>query len=223
MSNEKIVIGPGWELLEMMKRTLLAIAAIVTAGITSAQAGPATLSFGAENGGVAQLNYYGLANYNVSQGSVDLIGNGYFDAYTGNGLYVDLAGSTGQFGALTTKAIFAPGTYNVSLSLGGPIYNGITDGANVSWGQGPGLDFTLTGLTIADYAFSVTLLNPEAFTISDLGLSGNGNIGSTLFGFNVSPAERVSIDRVPEPVTMSLFGAGLVGAFAARRRRKSKD
>ena len=202
----------------MIKRTLLAAIVLAAAGITSAQAGPAYLSFGAENGGVGQLNYSGFANFNVSQGSVDLIGNGFFDAYSGNGLYVDMAGTTNQFGALTTKAIFAPGTYNVGLSLGGPIYSGITDGVNVSWGEGLGLDFTLAGLATADYNFTVTLLNPEVFTISDLALSGNGNIGSTLFGFNVARATAV-----PEPVTVSLFGAGLVGALAARRRRKSRQ
>src|SRR5258708_1434872 len=161
----------------MIKRTMLAIAAFALAAISGAQAGPAYLSFGAENGGVPQLNYFGFANYNVSQGSVDLIGSGYFDAYPGNGLYVDLAGTTNQFGALTTKAIFAPGTYHVGLSLGGPIYAGISDGANVSWGQGPGLDFTLAGLATSDYNVNVTVLSPDAFTIGDLGQSGNAYIG----------------------------------------------
>jgi len=36
-------------------------------------------------------------------------------------------------------------------------------------------------------------------------------------------AWSVGIDppaQVPEPVTMSLFGAGLAGAFIARRRKK---
>ena len=199
----------------MIKKFALTIIALAAFGASSAYAGPMTLSFGAENGGSGVLNYGGFANFNVTKGSVDLIGNGFFDAYPGNGLYVDLAGSTNQFGALTTKAIFAPGTYTINLSLGGPIYNGITDGANVSWGEGPGLDFTLAGLATSDYAFNATLLNSEAFTITDLGLSGNANIGSTLFGFQVSRATAV-----PEPFTLSLFGAGLAGAIATRRRKK---
>ena len=197
-----------------MTKSFLAALALILAGATGAQAGPTYLSFGADNGGSAQLNYSGFSSFNVSKGSVDLIGNGYFDAYPGNGLYVDLAGSTGQFGALTTKTIFGPGTYNIGLSLGGPIYAGITDGANVSWGEGPGLDFTLAGLTEGNYGFSVTLLNPEAFTISDLGLSGNPNIGSTLFGFSVTRSTAV-----PEPFTLSVFGIGLAGAIASRRRK----
>lgn len=205
----------------MMKKIILAAIAAVAVSVSSAQAGPALLSFGAENGGNPQLNYGGFANYHVTQGSVDLIGNGAWDSYPGNGLYVDLAGSTGQFGALTTNTIFAPGTYHVGISLGGPIYSGITDGANVSWGQGPGLDFTLAGLATADYNFNVTLLNAESFTISDLGLSGNANIGSTLFGFQVTRAVNLdTLDRVPEPVTLSLFGTGLAGAIAMRRRKK---
>src|SRR5882757_8374032 len=119
----------------MIKKLVVAAIAFAAVGISGAQAGPAYLSFGAENGGAGMLNYTGFSNYNVTTGSVDLIGNGSFDNYPGNGLYVDLAGSTGEFGAITTKAIFAPGNYHIGLSLGGPIYSGNTDGANISWGE----------------------------------------------------------------------------------------
>ncbi len=205
----------------MIRKIIFAAALMAVGAGTAAQASPAILSFGSENGGVPQLNYYGFANFNVSEGSVDLIGNGYFDAYPGNGLYVDLAGSTNQYGALTTKTVYAAGTYNIGLSLGGPIYDGITDGAVVSWGEGSTSDLMLSGLAENDYNFSVTLLNPEAFTIADVGLSGNANIGATLFGFQVTPLELdARRDPVPEPLTLSIFGAGLAGAAALRRRRK---
>jgi hypothetical protein len=71
-----------------------------------------------------------------------------------------------------------------------------------------------------DYNFDVTLLNPETFTIADLGLSGNANIGATLFGFEVTPAFSPNVAPVPEPVTLSLFGAGFAGIAAMRRRKK---
>lgn len=202
-----------------MKRLLLA-ATLLALGSTALQASPTYLSFGSENGGAPQLNYYGFANFDVSQGSVDLIGNGYFDAYPGNGLYVDLAGSTNQYGALTTKTIFSPGTYDIGLSLGGPIYSGITDGAVISWGEGSSGNFILSGLTEDNYNFLVTLTQPEAFTIADLGLSGNANIGSTLFGFHVDRA-RNAPDPVPEPITLMVFAGGLLGALAMRRKSKA--
>ncbi|HKD47186.1 MAG TPA: PEP-CTERM sorting domain-containing protein [Rhizomicrobium sp.] len=200
-----------------MKKAFFAAAMLVLGAATSVEASPTYLSFGSENGGVPQLNYYGFANFNVSVGSVDLIGNGYFDAYPGNGLYVDLAGSTNQFGAITTKTVYGPGTYDIGLSLGGPIYNGITDGAAVSWGTGS-KTFILNGLQEADYNFTVKLTQPEAFTIADMGLSGNTDIGATLFGIQITDPRRG--ESVPEPLTVSLFGAGLAGAVAMRRRRK---
>jgi hypothetical protein len=195
---------------------------VVALTVTSANA--TILSFGGENGGVPTLNYTNFADFTVSAGSVDLIGNGYFDAYPGNGLYVDLAGSTGQYGALTTIAALPAGTYDVGISLGGPIYpegnqfGTVLDGATVSWGEGPGKSYVLNDLQTQDFFFTVTLLSAEQFTIADMGLSNNTDIGATLFGFEIAPHQQ-SIST-PEPLTLSLFGAGLAGAAAMRRRKK---
>ena len=41
-----------------------------------------------------------------------------FDYYPGNGYYVDLNGSSGQYGGLLSTQVFAPGTYDVSFNLG---------------------------------------------------------------------------------------------------------
>ncbi|MDJ1174791.1 hypothetical protein [Roseofilum capinflatum] len=47
-------------------------------------------NFNSENVGVPKLNHFGLANWDVVDGSVDLIGNGYYDFFPGQGLFLDL-------------------------------------------------------------------------------------------------------------------------------------
>src|SRR5579871_75060 len=168
-------------------KLLVAFVAMALSVTAPANATPiAPDDFNAENGGVPQLNYFGFGHYTVSSGSVDLIGNGYYDAYPGNGLYVDVAGSTGQYGALTTNTVYGAGHYEALLGLGGPIYSGITDGVRVSWAGGF-QDFILNGLTTNSFAFDINLTSPSALTVSDLALSGNPNIGATLFGLAVQP------------------------------------
>ena len=171
--------------------------------------------FNSENGGSGTLNYYGFADYNVTSGSVDLIGNGYYDNFAGNGLYVDMAGSTGQFGALTTKTVYGPGLYHVTIGLGGTIYDGTADGVLVDWGTSNWSSGALAGLSSQTFDFDITLDAASAITISDLALSGNANIGATLFGMTVEQTQGA----VPEPLTLSLMGAGLAGIGALRRRR----
>jgi len=171
--------------------------------------------FDSENGGIGTLNYNGFANFTVSSGTVDLIGNGYFDGFPGNGLYVDMAGSTNQFGALTTDTVYGPGTYQVTIGLGGPIYRGISDGVSVNWGTGSWSSGDLAGLSTNTFDFNITLTGSSAITIADLGDSGNANIGATLFGVTIDPRSDV-----PEPFTLSLLGAGLAGMGAIRRRAR---
>ena len=88
----------------------------------SGQAGVVVLSdnFDSESLG---LNYTGFANWNVTAGSVDLIGQpDFFDFLPGNGRYVDMDGSTNQAGRLESKASFTinPGdSYLLTFDLAG--------------------------------------------------------------------------------------------------------
>lgn len=52
--------------------------------------------FNSENGGTGALNFSSFTLWNVTDGGVDLVGNGFYDGYPGNGLYVDLTGSYGS-------------------------------------------------------------------------------------------------------------------------------
>ena len=61
---------------------------VVLVGLAAGRADAAVIfsdNFDGENGGVGALNYAGFANFTVSNGSVDLIGNGFFDYLPANG------------------------------------------------------------------------------------------------------------------------------------------
>ena len=89
-------------------------------------------NFDTENKGKGQANYRGFANWQVTRGEVDLIGNGYFDHQSGNGLYVDMDGSKAGWGGatvagrLTSKKslTLSPGTYIFKFDLAGHPYQG---------------------------------------------------------------------------------------------------
>lgn len=70
-----------------------------------------------------EVNYDEFINWDVTEGSFDLCGPGYFDLLPGNGLYVDMLGTSyPQTGVLTSKATFnlvAGHSYRISLDLAG--------------------------------------------------------------------------------------------------------
>ncbi|HEX6373977.1 MAG TPA: hypothetical protein VF006_33925 [Longimicrobium sp.] len=109
---------------------VLALGAVVagcsSGGGTEPLAGPATLlveDFNQEGGGSYQLNYTGFARWNVTGGSVDLVGTPPFDDFlsTAQGMYVDLDGTTRAAGTLESKETFAlpRGTYQLQFKLAG--------------------------------------------------------------------------------------------------------
>ncbi len=106
-----------------VRRTVVAVVVMFAFGLPAMGRAAVLLSdnFDAENRGVAQDNYAGFANWNVVSGSVDLVGNGVNDFLPGNGLYVDMDGSTNAGGTLESKQTFTlqPGHYILQFRLAG--------------------------------------------------------------------------------------------------------
>jgi hypothetical protein len=175
-------------------------------------------NFDTENGGQGQLNFNGFDNFTILFGTVDLIGDTpsgtpLFDLVPGNGLYVDLDGSTSNSGLmLADLMLLGAGSYELSFDLAGS-HRGTTESVLVSL-LAPGA-FALQTFTLpSDQAFTSYSI---PFTTTGGGLlfafqgAGNDNIGLLL--------DRVTIQRVAEPATVALFGLALLGLGFSRRKR----
>lgn len=197
-----------------MRTTMLVLAPIclAAAGGHSVAATVFFDDFNSENGGSGALNYNGFANWTVTRQSVDLIGNGFFDFFPGNGLYVDLDGSSGSAGRIESIALnLSAGSYAFSFDLAGS--------------QRPGGPNTVDlGLEIGVLADTITLNSNDAFSTYTYFFSlnsatsvnivfdhmGGDNIGLIL--------DNVLLQTIPTPVASLIAGAGLFGVMGVRRR-----
>lgn len=201
-----------------MKRVFGVSVFVLVAGLLAAPASAAPTffdSFDGENGGVAKLNYTGFANWTVSNGTVDLIGNAYFDLQPGNGLYVDLDGSTKDAGKITSVPInLVQGTYKLSFKLAGNLRNYDTlDTVAVQVNMGGLLDKVYTLAKDAPFTLveeTLVVSGPTAVTLSFEG-SGGDNVGMLL--------DDVAISVIPAPGALMLGGIGVSLAGWLRRRR----
>ena len=204
-----------------MRRYLGVLAAVLCLSAGSANA--ATIfsdNFNSENGGTGALNYAGFSQFAISGGTVDLIGNGFFDFYPGNGLYVDLDGSTNDAGLMTADPfILGPGSYTLSFYLGGSTRGDAPNAVNVN----------VTGLLGGSYASpTYTLASSDPLALKQVGFTigvpgdllwfsfqnaGGDNVGAILDNVSLDSNETAP---VPEPASMLLLGSGIVAV--ARRR-----
>ena len=159
------------------------------------------------------FNYTGFAKWTVSNGTVDLIGPGFFDLFPGNGRYVDLDGSTSDAGLLTTNISFAPGSYVLTFLLGGNQRDFPADTVFVSFGAD---NLTPLGITLnsGDPLGLHTITFTSAFggTLS-FEQPGGDNVGLIL--------DNVTLEQVPEPGSLLLLGSGLAALGLWRRRRSA--
>ena len=170
--------------------------------------------FNGENGGVGALNYSSFLKWNVSDGTVDLIGNGFYDFLPGNGLYVDMDGSTGNAGKMITSQVISlqAGTYELSYMLAGNHRNGSTEAVDVEVTVGI---FSASHSLLQNDPFTLftqqfTLASAQNVAISFAGVGGD-NIGMLL--------DNVKLSVVPAPGAILLAGIGTTLVGWLRRRR----
>jgi len=152
------------------------------------------------------------AGWTVSNGTVDIIGNGFFDFYPGNGAYIDLDGSTNDAGELSQSFSLTGGvTYNASFTLGGST-RGDSNVVDVAFGTAF-QSFTLASNDpLALYTIGFTPATDGSYALTFANQSGD-NLGIILLDVEIT-------NVIPEPETYALMlaGLGMLGAVSRRRR-----
>jgi len=174
------------------------------------------------------LNFTGLINWTVSDGTIDYIRSGGFgiSCVGGAGGCLDMDGSTGNAGRITSRQsfTFTPGAnYVIDVALSGnqrggsndSVVFGIIDANNVAISTTigplpPDAPFATFGATFTGQAGSWRLFVEGV---------GGDNFGAILDNYVLRDDGATS---VPEPATMLLFSLGLLAASAARSRKSSR-
>jgi hypothetical protein len=157
-----------------------------------------------------------LANWTVSDGTIDVLGPGYIDPLPGNGNYLDLDGSSGDAGKITSGLFtFASGVnYTLQFDYTGSQSGGfdnmrLTVGAmlNVFFATGPGGGFITSPYDFVGDGSSAAIVFDHL---------GGDNDGILLDNVVLSSDQ---VNGVPEPASAILAALGALGAVVLRRRR----
>ena len=202
---------------------MLLLSALVAVGVLTGSAHAAILfsdNFDAEPGG-SQLNFGAFANWNVVDGTVDLIANGGF-AITCDGAAgkcVDMDGTSSNAGRLESKTTFnlAPGDYVLTFRASGNQRGAAPDSMTFGF---DGFSDSIVGLAsdapFATHTVPFTVVSATSGTIF-FDHAGADNFGIILD--SVVLEGRQATPGVPEPSTLLFLGTGVVGLGAWFRRR----
>jgi hypothetical protein len=167
------------------------------------------------------------AGWTTFQGTVDIIGRQgavtSFDLLPGNGLYIDMDGSTRHEGGINTNQAFnlGPGTYELSYDLGGSQRNNGDNSVEAYINSGgPNVTFNSHTLAAAvgfatfvdTFTLSAPLALAQIFFRAATGSSDNQ-------GLLLDNVKLTQLTAVPLPAAIWLMLSGIAGLGAFARRR----
>lgn len=190
-------------------KTLIFAASLLALPLLSQATTVFSDDFESDTIGLNQTTFNG--GWTVLSGTVDLIGNGFFDFIPSNGKYVDLDGSSNSAGGFDKQVSLAATTnYTLSFDLAGS-QRGDTNIVDV-----------IFGTTTASY----TLNSSDPFSTYTLSFLTNGAADYQIFfknrgGDNLGALldkVKVEVSAVPLPAALPLLTTAL-GLFGLSRRK----